>query len=127
MLSDVTQTPRWHPAATEEYWTSDGPIGVGSTRRAVSRSMGIRAENEAVVTAFEPGTALGLRSLDSPIPFEMSIALAEAPGGTEIDWSVRMSGAGWRRPMATVGLSAFMRQLEVGLGNLKRLMEAGEL
>lgn len=127
VLADVTRTPEWHPAAVEEWWTSERPPGVGSTRRAVSRSMGVTSENEAVVTAYEPGRALGLRSTESPMPFEIDLSFSEVEHGTEVVWVVSMAGAGWRRPVARLALAAFMRQLDTGLARLRSLMESGRL
>lgn len=127
VLSDVEQTSRWHPNTVREYWTSDGPVGVGSTRRAVAKSLGVRSENEAVVTVYEQGKALGLRSVDSPIPFAIDIRFEPIGGGTQVDWLVEMQPEGTFKVIAPLAIGVFVRQLESGLGRLKSMMESGEL
>ncbi len=127
VLSDVEMTSRWHPNTVREYWTSEGPVGVGSTRRAIAKSFGVRSENEAVVTVFEPGRALGLRSIDSPIPFSIGIEFEPTEAGTRVEWVVDMEPSGPLKLIGPLALSAFMRQLESGLDQLEALMESGEL
>ena len=127
VLSDVEKTSAWHPNTVREYWTSDGPVGVGSTRHAVAKSFGVRAENEAVVTVFDPGKALGLRSIDSPIPFSIHIGFEPTEAGTQVEWIVDMEASGPYRLIGSLAISAFMRQLELGLNQLGSLMDSGEL
>lgn len=127
VLSDVEKTPTWHPSAIEERVTSDGPVGVGSTRRSIGRAFGVRVENEAEVTVFEPNQALALRSIDSPVPFEISIVLTPTADGTRIVWTEELSATG----VASVIVRATKRlrdaQTAKGLARLKALMESGEL
>ena len=127
VLSDVEQTPRWFPSVVEEVWTSDGPVGVGTTRRSVSKSFGIRNENEAEVTAFEPNQLITLSSIRSQVPFEISIAFELVPAGTQVTWTVVMKPTGVYRPLTRLSFGPFLRQLQSALENLKALMESGDL
>jgi carbon monoxide dehydrogenase subunit G len=127
ILSDVDKTSTWHPAAIEEHWTSEGPVGVGSTRKAVGKAFGIRSENEAEVTVFEPHRALGLKSISGPVPYEISIDLEPVDEDTKIDWVTEMKPEGLYKPIVSLTFGVFMRQLERGLQNLKDLMESGKL
>ena len=127
VLSDVENTPTWHPSAIEERFTSDGPVGVGSTRRSVGRAFGIRVENEAEVTVFEPDQALSLRSIDSPVPFEISIVLTPADDGTRIVWTEELSPTGVVSVIVRATKRLHDAQTAKGLERLKSLMESGEL
>lgn len=127
VLSDVEKTSRWHPSTVREYWTSDGPLRVGSTRRAEAKSFGVRSTNEAVVTVFDPSKALGLRSIDSPIPFSIHIGFEPTEAGTQVDWIVEMEPSGPYKLIGSLAMAAFMRQLESGLSQLRSLMDSGEL
>ena len=127
VLSDVEKTSRWYPNVIEEAWTSDGPVGVGSTRRAVSKSFGVRNENEAKVAVFEPNRMITLSSTKSQVPFEISIGFGEVPNGTEVSWTVEMSPSGIYRPITRLSFPAFIRQLRAALENLKAMMESGAL
>jgi hypothetical protein len=124
VLADVTRTAEWHPATVEERWVTDPPHGVGSRRLAVSRSMGIRSENIAEVTVFEPPSALGLRTLDAPVPTEISIRLERAgTAATDVRWTTAMTPTGAGRPIARLALGAFTRTTRTGLDELARLLE----
>ena len=127
VLSDVEKTAAWHPATVEEYWTSEGDTRVGATRRAVAKSFGVRSENEAEVVVYEEGKALGLKSIDSPIPFEIGIQFKEADEGTEVEWDVAMNPSGAFRLFGSSVINAFMKQLDLGLSQLKTLMESNAL
>lgn len=127
VLSDVEKTAEWHPATVEEYWTSEGETRVGSTRRAVAKSFGVRSENEAVVTIYDPGRALGLKSIDSPIPFDIGIQIQQVGDDTRVDWDVAMNPSGAFRLFGSSVISAFMKQLDLGLSQLKTRMESNEL
>ncbi len=126
VLSDVEKTSSWHPAGVEESWSSEGPVGVGSTRIAVDRVFGFRFENEAEVTVFEPNRALGLKSISGPVPVEVSIDLVSVDESTRVDWVTEMRPEGFYKLIVPLSFRFFMRQLEAGLGNLKELMESGE-
>ncbi len=125
VLSDIEKTAIWHPATVEEYWTTEGEPGVGSKRVAVAKSFGIRSENETVITIYEPNRALGLKSTDSPVPFEISIGFEPITDGTTVEWLVEMEPTGFYRWFGSIALNTFIRQLASGLDKLKVLMESG--
>jgi uncharacterized membrane protein len=127
VLSDVRNTPKWHPSAIEEYFTSDPPVGVGSTRKSIAKAFGIRVENEAEVTVFDPNNALGLRSIQSPVPFEISILLTEVDGATTITWTEDLRPSGFLRAVTRVTSRLQNRQTRIGLRQLKQLIESGAL
>lgn len=71
VLTRPEDTPKWSSSAVEEQLTSLGPVGVGSTRRAVVRSFGGRTtSNETIVTVFEPNRRVAMRTVSAPVPFE---------------------------------------------------------
>ena len=127
VLSDVEKTPIWSSAAVEEHWTSEGPVGVGSTRRAVGRSFGVRSENETVVTDFEPNQKLGLKSVSSPVPFQIAIMFEPIGQGTRIDWVQELKPEGFYRLVIPLFFKAGMRVIRRDLETLKELLEAGTL
>ena len=127
ILSDAEKTPTWYPETIEERWLTDGPVGVGSRRLAVTRSFGVRNENEAVVTSYEPGKGLAVESVKSQVPFEISIRFEAVPEGTEVNWDIEMKPSGVMRPVVAITFHPFLRQLQRALSNLKSLMESGRL
>ena len=127
VLSDVEKTSVWHPATVEEYWSSEGPVGVGSIRIAIGKAFGVRSENEAEVTVFEPNRALGLRVISGPVPAEISIDFVTVDEGTKVNWVTEMRPRGLFKLIVEMTFGVFMRQLENGLETLKEMMESGKL
>ena len=83
VLTTPEDTPKWSSSAVEEQLTSPGPVGVGSTRRAVVRSFGGRTTtNEAIVTVFEPNRRVAMRTISAPVPFEAAWSFTALPDGT---------------------------------------------
>lgn len=127
VLSDVTKTPRWSSAAVEEYATTPGPVGVGTRRHAVGRGYGMKTENDAEVTEFEPGRRIALKSLSGPMSFLVEMDFAEIPGGTRVDWAWSFFPRGPLKVGGPLIAAIFRRQFAKDLATLKAMMESGEL
>ena len=128
VLTTPEDTPKWSASAVEEALTSPGPVGVGSTRRAVVRSFGGRTTaNETVVTEFEQNRRFAMRTISAPVPFEVAWSFTSVPGGTRVDWTWSFEFAGAMRVLAPAFGAYFRRSLRADLDRLKRMMEAGEL
>jgi uncharacterized protein YndB with AHSA1/START domain len=128
VLTTPEDTPKWSSSAAEEQLTSPGPVGVGSTRRAVVRSFGGRTTtNETIVTAFEPNRRVAMRTISAPVPFEAAWSFAALPYGTRVDWTWSFEFKGAARLFGPPFAAYFRRSLQGDLARLKRMMEAGEL
>lgn len=127
VLSDVENTSKWYPKPVIEKWTSEGPVGVGSTRRSTARAFGMPVENDAVVTIFDRDQALGLRSLTGSVPFEIEIRLTPSNEGTDVHWATDLRPRGIYKAVVALTMSAHTRATRQGLMNLKELMESGAL
>jgi carbon monoxide dehydrogenase subunit G len=125
VLSNVENTSKWYSKQVTERWTSEGPVGVGSTRRSEGRAFGVRVENDAEVTVFDRDRALGLRSLSGAVPFEIEIRLTPAEGGTSVSWVTDLRPHGIYRAVVALTMGAHTRATRRGLLNLKELMESG--
>ena len=128
VLTTPEETPKWSSSAVEEALTSPGPVGIGSTRRAVVRSFGGRTTtNETVVTEFEPNRKVAMRSISAPVPFEAAWSFTDVPGGTRVDWTWSFAFAGAFKVLGPAFGSYFRRSLQKDLDRLKQMMEAGEI
>jgi uncharacterized protein YndB with AHSA1/START domain len=128
VLTTPEDTPKWSSSAVEEALTSPGPVGVGSTRRAVVRSFGGRTTaNETVVTEFEANRRVAMRTTSAPVPFEAGWSFTSVPGGTRVDWTWSFEWSGAKRVFGPPFAAYFRRSLQKDLDRLKRMMEAGEL
>lgn len=127
VLTDVTLTGRWYPADVEEWWTSQPPHGVGSTRRARVRVLGRAVENDAVVTAHEPPRLAAMRGISRNSPFEVTLRFEVVDGATQVDVDSAFHLSGPMRLIGPLFIGSYERGWERGLANAKRMMESGEL
>jgi uncharacterized protein YndB with AHSA1/START domain len=128
VLSDPENGPKWSPNALEEKLTSPRPVGVGSTRHAVVKTLGGRtAENDAICTAFEPNRRIAWRSTSAPVPFEVTVDFTQVDGGTRVDSLWTWEAKGLLRPAAPLVDLMFKRAMQKDVDGLRRLMEAGDL
>jgi uncharacterized protein YndB with AHSA1/START domain len=128
VLSDPENAPKWSPNALQEELTSPRPVQVGSTRRAVVRTLGRgRAENHAVCTAFEPNRRIAWRSISAPVPFEVTVDFTPIDGATRVDSVWSWEPTGLLRPVAALLDLMFRRAMQQDVDGLRRMMEAQEL
>lgn len=127
VLSDVENTRKWYPKPVTEKWTSEGPVGVGSTRRSEARAFGMRVENDAEVTVYDRDQALGLRSITGPVPFDIDIRISPTEEGTRVDWVTDLRPRGLYKAVVALTMPAHTRTTHRGLLNLKSMMESGAL
>jgi uncharacterized membrane protein len=127
VLSNPEITPTWSSLAVEETVTSTGPIGVGTTYRAVGVVFGRRVVNENEVTEFEPNRMWTVRVLTGPMRTGASMAFEPVERGTHITMRITMEPAGLLRLAAPLLVRLGRRQFQRDLEHLKRLMETGAL
>lgn len=127
VLTNVELTGRWYPARVEEWWTSQPPYGVGSTRRARTWVLGRVMENDAVVTAYDPPRLAAMRGLSSIAPFEATLAFDPGDEGTRVRVETVFHLTGAMRLIGPLFIPAYDRGWEKGLLTLKSSLESGEL
>lgn len=127
VLTDVELSSRWFPWNIEEHWTSPPPHGVGSTRRAVVKMLGIRTENDAEVIEYKPPHRAVMRGTSPRASFTATLTFARKGTSTRVEVHLELP---FRGPMRLVGplfAALYRRAWRRGLANLKQLMETGAL
>ena len=127
VLTDVENTEKWWPSTVKEWWTSEPPHGLGSTRHAVSRIGPFRSENDAVVTEYEPPRRGAMRGTSRNAPFEATLSFLSVEGGTRVDVVIALFLRGPARLVGPLFLRWYGRNWERGMLKLKLMMESGEL
>jgi uncharacterized protein YndB with AHSA1/START domain len=128
VLSDPENAPKWSLNAIEEKLTSPPPVRVGTTRRALVRSLGGgTTENHAVCTAFELNRRLAWKSTSGLVPFSVTVDMTPVDGATRLDSTWAFEFHGPLRLVAPLLQLMFKRAMQRDVENLKLLMEAGML
>lgn len=70
-FSDAANNPRWQSGMVSCDWTSEPPIGVGSTYEQKARFMGRDVVSSFVVTVYEPGRRIVIDTTESSFPIRV--------------------------------------------------------
>lgn len=70
-LADVSNNPKWQYGMVSCTWTSEPPIGVGSTYEQEARFMGRNIVSTFVVNQFEPGRRVEIETVKSTFPIKV--------------------------------------------------------
>ncbi|MDH3307255.1 MAG: SRPBCC family protein [Acidimicrobiia bacterium] len=70
-FSDAQNNPLWQKGMESCIWTSEPPIGVGSTYEQVARFMGKSIVSTFVVTNFVPGRSITIETVESTFPIRV--------------------------------------------------------
>jgi uncharacterized protein YndB with AHSA1/START domain len=127
VLTNVENTRTWFPANVKEWWTSEPPHGVGSTRRAVVKMGPFRSQNDAVAVEYEPPHRAVMQGTSKSAPFEATLTFARVEGGTRVDATTELSMRGATRLFLPMFARWYGSSWDRGLVRLKTLMESGEL
>lgn len=131
VLTDPTLAPRWAANAIKGELLTDGPVGVGSRRRAVVKGiLGRPIESVMEVTEFERDQALGLRLISASWGGTGRTRYTLTPEGeatTRIDWMWEMQPGGLLKPFDRPFMAMFKRLFQRDLENLRAMMESHAL
>jgi uncharacterized protein YndB with AHSA1/START domain len=127
ILTNVENSGRWFPADIEEHWTSAPPHGLGATRHAVIRNLGRVTETDAVATEYDPPRRAVMAITVPDATVTVALDFETVGNGTRVTETTSFE---FHRLMRLAGPPFgwwYRRAWATGLGNLKRLMESGEL
>ena len=130
VLTDPTLAPRWAANAIEGQLLTDGPVGIGSRRRAVVKGvLGRTMESVMEVTEFERDRALGLRLISASWggSGRTRYTLTSTGATTTVDWVWELQPGGILKPFAVPFMAMFRRLFQRDLENLKAMMESHRL
>ncbi len=117
----------WQSGTIESRYTSEGPVGVGSTGASVAKALGRTIETTWEITEYEPNRRVVFLSTSGPIPYEGAWLYEAVDGGTRLTVT-EVAPQGTRgffgRLSERLLLRMWNRGFEGDLQNLKRLMEA---
>jgi uncharacterized membrane protein len=122
-LTDLSNVPSWQSGSVEVR-EPEGSLGVGTSYVQVLKFLGKRIETTLEVVEFEPGRRFSLKTLSSPIPFEVQHVLEPAGNGTTL--TVTLEGEPGRFFRLAEGLVErnAQRQIEQDYATLKAKVEA---
>ncbi len=125
-VTNPANDPKWQGTSEGSEWTSEGPIGVGSTQRSVNRFMGRKLEGTTEVTVWDPPHQIAQKSVGGPIPFEMTLRFDSMGGGTHLTISGQAEIGGFFKLGEGLVGKQLEKQMESDFNTLKDVMEAAQ-
>ena|SRR5215210_1018275 len=126
-LTDANNDSLWQASTLETEQTSEGPVGVGTIYRSVSKFLGRTIETTLEVTEHEPPRKQCIRATSGPIPAAGCYLLEPADGGsTRFTQTLEAEVGGFFRLAEPLVARAFRRQMQADMATLKDLLEARE-
>ena len=105
-------------------WTSDPPIRVGSTYEQRARFLGRDVESSFVVTDFEPGRLIGIETVESTFPIQVTREVEPTgPSSSRVKAHIRGGPEGLARLLEPLMARAAKRSIEADYDRLVGLLE----
>jgi len=123
-ITNPDNDSEWRTTAVSAEWTSDGPVGVGSTLRTVGKFLRRKIDSTNQVTVWDPPNQYAFKSIDGSIPVEISQTLVAEDNGTQLTINLEAELAGFfKMAEGLVGKQA-EKQVNTDFDNLKLVLAA---
>ncbi len=119
--------PVWQTSLLETRHEGGPPMGVGTRMVEVRRFLGRRFETAWEVSEYEPPRQSAVRSVSGPIPFTGSYVLERVDGRTRFTMRMDTDAHGFFKLAEPVFGRMAAREMEANLGQLKDVLEAGQV
>jgi uncharacterized protein YndB with AHSA1/START domain len=116
--------PKWQSGAVSADWTSEGPVGVGSTMHSVSRLLGRELESDAEITQWDPPNLFGWKFNSGPIKVENTNKLEPKDGGTLLVQDFQGEVGGFFKIAESLAVKQIQKQVKTDGNTLKKVLEA---
>jgi hypothetical protein len=122
---DAANNPRWQEGMISCEWTSDGPIGVGSTYEQKAKFMGRDIVSTFVVTRFEPDRLIEIETIESTFPISV-VRQVDPIDAKSCRVSAEISGGptGLLRVLAPLMAGRAQKSVDADYDRLVQLLEA---
>jgi uncharacterized membrane protein len=124
-LTDPANDGKWRKTSVSSEWTSEGPVGVGSTQHSVDKFLGRNIESDSEITVWDPPNEYGWKSVGGPIPYELSMKFTPDGGGTQISFGGQAELGGFLKLAEGMAGKQMEKQMDDDFNNLKAVLEAG--
>src|SRR5512136_359987 len=123
-MTNPANASKWQNGTESTKWTSEGPVGVGSTQHTVGKLMGRKIEMDSEVSQWNPPSVWAVKSKNGAVKFEGTNKFEAKDGGTLVIQSVQVETGGFFKLAEGLAVKQIKKQLEEDGQTLKKLLEA---
>jgi uncharacterized membrane protein len=121
--SDFQKVPKWQ-GGVESVEVEGDANAVGGKYTEVRKFLGREMKTTLEITAYESGAKWAAKALDGPVPYEVTIQLEAANGGTKMTTHLEGEPSGFFKLAQGAVQSQLDKSLEEDLQRLKEQVEA---
>ena len=114
----------WQNSTLSSEWSSNGPVGVGSTIHSVSRMLGRDMEMDMEITEWNPPNLWGMKGSSGPMKFENTNKFEPKDGGTLLVQNFQGEVGGFFKVAESLAIKQLQKMVETDGKALKTLLEA---
>lgn len=124
-LSDPGNVPRYSPSIVRYEPSDDQPFGLGSRVDGSIKVAGKRIDFVEEIVEFDPPRRFSARTIESPIPFRVTVWSDPVSGGTLLEWltEVDQFGGFFGKLAEAVVIGMYRRELKADLERVRQLIE----
>lgn len=123
-LSDFEKNPEWQKGMQECHFTSEPPLGVGSTYDQLAKFRRKEIRSSFVVTAFEPGRSITIDTTESPMQIRVTRSVTPTASGSLVRAVIQGDASGFMRLAEPLLKPMVRRSVKADYRRLKELLEA---
>ncbi len=125
-ISNFENNPKWQSGQLEARFTSEGPLGVGSTYDQVAKFLGRRIVSTFEVLEYEPNRKVKASSTSGSFPITFT-RMAEPRGeGAEVTAIIEGDASGFFKLAEPLLKRMVQSSVDADYQNLKRILESDE-
>ena len=122
-VSDPANDALYRSGARNAEWSSEGPVGVGSTMRTVDRFMGRDVETTSEITVWDPPRKYAFQTVGGSFPAQFTLTFASTDEGTELTSRGEIAFRGILKVVEWLFGKQFENQARRDFDTLKLLLE----
>jgi hypothetical protein len=124
--SDPAYVPRYSPSIVRYEPVDAGPLGVGSRVQGSIKVAGKRIDFVEEIVEFDAPRRFSARTIESPIPFRVTVWSDPVSGGTLLEWLTETDSFGgfFGKLAERVVVGIYTRELKADLQRLKEIVES---
>ena len=127
VITDPANAAQWQSFIDSAGWTSNSPVGIGSTFKSAGKFLGRNVDSELQITGWEPPHMVGFKSVSGPFPMDITNTLEPQEDGTLLTTSGQADIGGFFKLAEGLVGKQIEKQIDTDNNTLKLLMESNQL
>ncbi|MGD8969484.1 MAG: SRPBCC family protein [Anaerolineae bacterium] len=123
-VSDPANDALYRKGARFSEWSSEGPVGVGSTMRTVDRFIGREVETTSEITIWDPPKKYAFQTVGGPAVARFTLAFESIEDGTKLTSCGEVEFKGLLKVVGWLLGRQIKNQAQSDFDTLKRLLES---